>query len=292
MQRKEVCAQCRLTKKALAYYEAKGLVHPAVLENGYREYSQADVARLKEIGVLRQCGVATEEIRPILESGDKQAALAKYRYVAGCRLRREEEIQRCLEELSQGYDIDKAFAHLEELAATLYTVGERLALAFPGGYGLFVALHFGRFLEGALDTEEKRQACRAVIGYLDEVELHLSPELVGTLEEAFPQGANMEELEQRTGEETQQLLQEPEAYLAQHREMLEEYMAYRLSEEFAQSPAGRLNQELRRFQAASGYQEVFLANMKRLSPAYAAYCQELEAANQVFLEQYPEAKHM
>ena len=36
---KEVYEKCKLTKKAIEYYESKNLIHPKILENGYRDYS-------------------------------------------------------------------------------------------------------------------------------------------------------------------------------------------------------------------------------------------------------------
>jgi hypothetical protein len=43
------------------------------------------------------------------------------------------------------------------------------------------------------------------------------------------------------------------------------------------------------FQKQSGYKEIFIANMKILSPGYAAYMDMLEAANARMLEKYPAA---
>ena len=36
----EVCILTGLTKKAISYYEKKGLMKPRKSENGYREYSE------------------------------------------------------------------------------------------------------------------------------------------------------------------------------------------------------------------------------------------------------------
>ena len=49
----EVCKECNLTKKAVEYYIEQGLIAPSVRENGYRDFCDADVARLKKISVLR-----------------------------------------------------------------------------------------------------------------------------------------------------------------------------------------------------------------------------------------------
>lgn len=61
-----VCKECGLTKKAVEYYIEQGLVAPSVQENGYRDFSEADIARLKKISVLRGLGLSAAEIRNVL----------------------------------------------------------------------------------------------------------------------------------------------------------------------------------------------------------------------------------
>lgn len=52
-----------ITKKNIRFYEEKGLLNPARnAENGYREYSEEDVAVLQKIKLLRQLSIPIEEI--------------------------------------------------------------------------------------------------------------------------------------------------------------------------------------------------------------------------------------
>ena len=52
-----------ITKKNIRFYEEKGLLNPVRnAENGYREYSEEDVAVLQKIKLLRQLSVPIEEI--------------------------------------------------------------------------------------------------------------------------------------------------------------------------------------------------------------------------------------
>lgn len=62
----EVCKECNLTKKAVEYYIEQGLVAPSVRENGYRDFSDADVTRLKKISVLRGLGLSVADIEGVL----------------------------------------------------------------------------------------------------------------------------------------------------------------------------------------------------------------------------------
>ena len=53
-----------ITKKNIRFYEAEGLLNPRRnSENGYRDYSERDIAALRQIKLLRKLGVPLEEIR-------------------------------------------------------------------------------------------------------------------------------------------------------------------------------------------------------------------------------------
>ena len=55
-----------ITRKNIRFYEEQGLLSPGRAENGYREYSDEDVQRLKQIKFLRKLAVPIEEIRRVL----------------------------------------------------------------------------------------------------------------------------------------------------------------------------------------------------------------------------------
>lgn len=56
-----------ITKANIRFYEKEGLISPARGENGYREYSQEDLSRLKEIVILRKLGIPVQQIADILD---------------------------------------------------------------------------------------------------------------------------------------------------------------------------------------------------------------------------------
>lgn len=286
MQIKDVCERCHLTKKAVEYYEEKGLVAPRIQENGYREYTEQEVAVLQEIAVLRQCGMGLDAVRAVLAAPQKAAALEKWLYLAEVKRQRDAAVQTCLTHLQQDYDIDWAFRYLRDRGDDLCTLKERLVLAFPGNYGLFLALHFGRFLDEPVDTAEKKAAYQAVIAYLDQVEVQLPPELCTYLE-AFTTMTAMEELESQTHQRIADMLADPDAYLERNRADIEAYLAFKASEEYATSPAGRMQALMTAFQQRSGYQDVFLHNLQILSRSYRAYLAELEEANEWFRARFP-----
>ncbi|MGM9593673.1 MAG: MerR family transcriptional regulator [Candidatus Onthomonas sp.] len=62
----EVEALVGITKKNIRFYEAEGLLSPQRnRENGYRTYSDEDVAILRQIKLLRKLGLPLSEIRSI-----------------------------------------------------------------------------------------------------------------------------------------------------------------------------------------------------------------------------------
>lgn len=66
---------CKITKKAISYYEQQGLLDLKCSENGYRNYNEDDIAILKEITIYRKLGLNVPDIKLILTSEDKSQVL-------------------------------------------------------------------------------------------------------------------------------------------------------------------------------------------------------------------------
>ena len=66
----EVERRTGITKKNIRFYEDEGLLKPGrSAENGYRDYSEEDVAALQKIRLLRQLSVPLEDIRRLQTGG-------------------------------------------------------------------------------------------------------------------------------------------------------------------------------------------------------------------------------
>ena len=63
MRLQEFCRLSGATRKAAAYYEEQGLLHPRRLENGYRESTPEDARRMERILLLPRLQVPVEAIR-------------------------------------------------------------------------------------------------------------------------------------------------------------------------------------------------------------------------------------
>ena len=58
----EVEARTGLPRATVRYYEREGLLSPQRLENGYRDYSEDNITTLLRIKLLRELGIALEDL--------------------------------------------------------------------------------------------------------------------------------------------------------------------------------------------------------------------------------------
>ena len=97
-------------------------------------------------------------------------------------------------------------------------------------------------------------------------------------------------------EETSQTLdtvcQDIDTYIAENGEAITAYLKYKKSDSFQKTPVARLERRLREFQNESGYTEVFIHNMERLSPEYEAYFARIKEADRLLTEKFPEAEDL
>lgn len=72
---RDVEVRLDLPRASIRFYEKEGLVCPGRSENGYRDYSEADVEVLGKVKLLRQLGLSLEEIRE-LQKGELSLTVA------------------------------------------------------------------------------------------------------------------------------------------------------------------------------------------------------------------------
>lgn len=86
-----------LPVKTIRYYEEIGLVRPARSENGYREFLDVDLQRLKFLQRARSLGFSIEECRELLSLyEDRNRASADVRQITRAKIR---EVDRKIAEL-------------------------------------------------------------------------------------------------------------------------------------------------------------------------------------------------
>ncbi len=77
-------------------------------------------------------------------------------------------------------------------------------------------------------------------------------------------------------------------FVRKNKESLDKYNEYKKTEEFKNSPANRLMELMKQVCATNGYYEKFIPAMRKLSPLYNEYYEEMLKANEQFIKNYPE----
>lgn len=119
----EVEALVGITKKNIRFYENAGLLAPRRnIENGYRDYGDAEVATLKRIKLLRKLGFSLEDIRQ-MQSGVHTVGDGMRRHLVTLERERENlaasvklcsELASCQEKL-ENLDAQPLLTHMEQL---------------------------------------------------------------------------------------------------------------------------------------------------------------------------------
>ena len=162
---------------------------------------------------------------------------------------------------------------------------------FPSYYGKYISLNFSRYLTGKIETKEQMKAFEEIIEFFDNApDMELPEDLKQYLDEYLEyysgeEGRNMinQMIENKT-----QAMEDIDAFVAENKEVLDTYYQFRKSEEFKQTPGYRLMEIMKEFCQTSGYYDVFIPAMRRLSPLYDEYYEQMLKANERFEKDYPE----
>lgn len=279
----EVCKECNLTKKAVEYYIEQGLVAPSVRENGYRDFSDADVTRLKKISVLRGLGLSVADIEGVLA---KQGV--SLNNISGQKLREItvlQEKQKLLQELAKTQDWDSVQEKLLQIQRR-QSVLERMRNAFPGYYGNFICQHFAPYLGEPVRTEEQQEAFDTIIAFLGGIRFQIPDDLQAYYDEVTMSVDDA--VAENASASVRSAVCDFENYMDENRDVIETCMAYKQSEEYKASQAYRLEETLKQFNSTSGYSDIFIPAMCRLSESYRAHYEMLQRANEKLLQRYPQ----
>lgn len=286
MKIKDVCVQTGLTRKAIEYYESKGLITPIKEENGYRFFSNNDVETLKEISLLRKLELSTSEISEILSSDEPNQVLLQ---VQETKQLQQSMLQRkvvLLRKLIEGHHPRIIHKELEAMEKSL-SIKERLLHKFPGYFGKLFILHFGTYLEVPIETTEQEEAYNEVIRFLDDLEeMELSDELQKLLDEVTlliaDLSMNDEEIS-NWNKEKRKFVNNPETWIRENKDLIQQYNRIKNTDEFLKFKP--LSNSLKQFMQSSGYYNIFIPAMCRLSPDYAKYQEQLLSVNKKYKDE-------
>ena len=262
----EIAKETGMTKRAVKYYEEKGLLSVHKDGNGYRNYSPQDVETLKKISVYRKLGISIKDIQSLLKSGDKSILLRIYQEKMRESVLFEAECEALRQFIDDG-NADKANELLD-----YQTVENAIESLLPGkGWSDYFKSHFKPFLNVRLQTQEQKQALQNILKYCDETTLKI-PFLM-RIGVKIASGITQDT---RTADEM----------TAYYRDMSEsEYR--RLRERVIKGvklkagimkyhPAFVAQRKMLKELQDKGYNDIFIPNLIALSPPYAEYKKALD----------------
>lgn len=264
----EIVEEVGMTKRAIKYYEEKGLLKVKKDSNGYRDYSNQDVETLKRISLYRKLGIGIKDIQKLLQGEDKSILQRIYEEKVNEKMLQEEEIK-ALKEFIQNGDAAKANELID-----YQTVENAIESLLPGEWGAYFRNHFKPFLSVRVTSTEQKQALQNLLEYCDKttIKVPLLTRLGTKIAGGLP-------VEKKTAEEL----------TAYYRDMDEEQ--YQKLKEQVKSgvriktgimryhPAFVAQRKMQKELQNKGYNDIFIPNLKVLSPQYAEYHDALEQVN-------------
>ncbi|WP_238907039.1 MerR family transcriptional regulator [Clostridium sp. YIM B02506] len=283
---REVSKETNLTKKAIEYYCEHGLVNPEVLENGYRDFSSEDVEALRKISLYRRLGLNIADIKAVLKN---QKLLQDVVYRKSLELDRQKEKQEVLKKLSNGSKLEDVEKEINSITYKS-TILEKLLDMFPSYFGRFFSMNFSYYLKGTIETEEQKQAFEEIIEFLDNSpNLKIPKDLQDYLDE-YTDGFSENDISKMI-QSKEENIKDYEKFIEDNKEILKEYIEYKKTDEFKNSPANKLAELTKEFCKTSGDYDKFIPDMRKLSSEYNKYQGRLLEVNEKFIKDYPETKN-
>ncbi|MFR7349681.1 MerR family transcriptional regulator [Peptoniphilus sp.] len=277
MLRSEVQNKTGLTRKAIEYYEEKGLIDPVRLENGYRDYSEEDVEILEKVALFSKLGLNLKEIREIIFEGGSLSSLLRNRQYELSMEEKKEEILEMIVKDADKSTIDEKVKSLER-SDTIY---RKLVNVFPGYYGQMFFSAYRPFLNEPL-KDDGRAAFEKFVEYLDSLpEFNLTDKEKEYLDK-ISAGFDMETLEEMNRSKIDAVNNSKE-WLEENREILDEYEKYKNSDEYKNSEVKKLQDKLSKYMTDNNYYEVAIPLIRKFSPSYDEYYRKLIKANEDYL---------
>ncbi|PID82270.1 MAG: MerR family transcriptional regulator [Clostridiales bacterium] len=280
---KEVVGKTGLTKKAVIYYISKGLISPETLENGYRNFSKEDIEKLEKISILRSLGIGIQDIKEIISSNSNEI-LQKISVQKEIENELEAKKQNIIKSLCEGKKLEDVKKEIETLNAKK-SILERMLDSFPGYYGRFISLYFSRFLNEPVESEEQEKALSDMIDFLDNVPEFNMPEELQEYLFKMTENVGISQIEGMI-DKKMEVIENYEEFIEENKEILCTYLEFKKTEEYKNSKAYRIMEYMKEFNATSGYNDIFIPLMKKLSKSYLEHYKKIEKANEKFLEKY------
>lgn len=275
MQINEVIQKVDLSKRAVKYYEEQGLLTVAKGANGYRNYSDDNIVTLKKISVYRKLGIGIKDIKELLNGNNKELLESIYRD-------KEKELEKQAEELNalkifirQG-DVEPVYQMVD-----YQTIGDAMKDMLPGYYGYYFMNHFMPYLQIQIETPEQEQAYRNIIQFWDtaDIKLPLMMKIIGWLNFRLMPKESMQSMAVRADQQMKKYIQMSEEDYEKLKKEILRNVKMKNCFFFKYHPAFLSQRKFMKQLQDKGYNDIFIPNMKVLSPKYKEYHDALMRAN-------------
>ncbi|MBQ4536074.1 MAG: MerR family transcriptional regulator [Lachnospiraceae bacterium] len=270
----EIANELNITKRAMKYYEEQGLLKVAKDSNGYRNYSEQDVETLRVISVYRKLGISISDIKRLLEKEDKDILL-------GILADKEKELR----EKTTEYEQLKVFVetgkidHLSEVIP-YESIGKAITDAVPGFYGYYFLHHFLPFLQGRIETAQQQEAYEVICTFWDntEIKIPMFMRIFSWISYRVCPEVSAESMAAKMDAQMRLYLDaDEEQYEKLKKQVLD---GYRLKRMMRFHPVYISQRKFMKELQDKGYNDIFIPNMKKLSPDYKRYHEAMTAMNQ------------
>lgn len=280
MKRSEVEKITGLRRKAILYYEEKGLISPAIEENNYRNYSEEDLDRLIKISLYRRLGLSISEIKNILDSNNKK--IGKILRDRDYKIELEKNKKNLLERIVRGDDLKEITDELNTLEKE-ESIYEKLTRIFPGYFGQAFFMTYKPFLKEKL-KEDEEEAFNEYVNFLDSLpEIDFTEEEKSYIENLTSDFKN-EDLEKISNEKIKAAYNF-EDWLRENEDKVKAYEEFLESEEYKNSPLKTIRDKIKNHMIKNNYYDIAIPLIRKMSPAYDDYYKKLLETNEKFLRQ-------
>ncbi|MFL8888507.1 MerR family transcriptional regulator [Helcococcus kunzii] len=283
MLRSEIQKITGLTRKAIEYYEDKGLINPQKSENGYRDYSTKDLEILKKVSIFRKLGMSISDIEQCINSGGDtvSSVLRKKQY----QLELDKKRKVILEMIVKGESNELINEKVSSLDAE-ETIYEKLENAFPGYFGQMIFAAYQPFLNEPLENDGKNSFYK-YIDYLDRIPSFELTEEEKKYIEKISSPYDMKTLKD-VNQAKIDAVENPEKWIKDNEDVISQYESYKNSEEYQNSMMKQIQDKMKIFMKENEYYEIAIPLIRKFSKSYDEYYRKLLKAN----EQYINSKNI
>ena len=273
MRLNEVIKQVDLSKRAIKFYEEKGLLKTKRDSNGYRNYTDKDISLLKEISSYRKMGIGLSDIKKILNDKSvlKQILIEKKKEITTSK----NELE-ALEKFIENSNIEELYDSVD-----YKTIADAIQNSIPGFYGYYFLNHFLPYLQIRIQTQEQQEAYNRIIEFWDNTNIRipflmkLNSWIMFKLNSEKSLKSKIEQIDSQI----KKMLNPTEEEYEKLKKKVNEGYKLKNSIFYKYSLAGISQRKFMKELQNKGYNDIFIPSMITLSPKYKEYHNALMAIN-------------